>query len=1175
MAYTDINSEDRLVQATFAQHLEQQLGWESVYAWNHETFGPGGTLGRSSAREVVLTRDLREALVKLNPGLPAAAVDDAVATLTRHDHTRSLLQHNRSFHGILRDGVPVNWRDERGHQRQSQARVIDFSDVLNNRFLAVRELKITGLRTPNYNRRADLVCFVNGLPLVFIELKAVYVNIRAAYDGNLEDYLDENVIAHAFHHNAFIVVSNGSAARYGSITSAWDHFAEWKRNEESERGKVDAQTLLDGMLARSRLLDLLEHFIVFDASKAGAVRKVVARNHQVLGVNRAVAAVARQEALKAQFPPGERMRHRVVKLALAEPAAVGDADADAAANEGALAVLHAADRPPPGRATREVAVVERVHPDLGRLGVVWHTQGSGKSYSMLFFTEKVRRTLPGRFTFLLMTDRNDLDTQIHRTFIGCGVADEATPRAESGAALRELLGQSHRYVFSLIHKFNQDVDPEQPYSERDDIIVISDEAHRTQAGRLARNMRMALPNAAFIGFTGTPLFRHDQLTSRIFGSYVSRYDFKRSEEDGATVKLVYENRGEKLGVARQDLNQRIAEAIELADLDADQEAKLQRLLGQDYEVVTADDRLAKIAADFVDHCTSRWQAGKAMLVCIDRVTCARMLSLILPLWQAKVLALRQEAEARRQAIDAIQDEDARQRLHAQRDQLQAQAAWMQETYLGLIVSEAQGEVAEFKRWGFDIIPHRERMKKGFDLPDGNSLDVESAFKDPRHPFRVAVVCAMWLTGFDVECLATLYIDKPMKAHTLMQAIARANRRFPGKEFGLIVDYNGMLASLRSALAQYALGDGGAGPADLIGPLAERVAALDDAIRESEDLLRSLGFEPDRLLGVKGWARISALADAVEAINAAGRQERPVPEDAGDAKDDDEPNTAMGTDQARHRFEILARVVFQRFKALVTEPSVDVYAERHDNIEAIYKKLGEQRDNADVTETLRALHRIVNAAIKTDTPGADQAEGLTVDLSQIDIDRLRAEFEKKVRRKATVIEDIRTIIERKLAQLLAQNPRRLNFEVKYREIVAAYNLDKDRATIEKTFIEFMTMCAGLDDEQRRAAREQLSEDELAIFDLLEKKNLSGTERERIKQSSRHLLAELRRIIAPLDQWTEKEQTQAEVETTILDRVFELPDPPYTEADKDALARLLYEHVWQQSIRGRFHTTAASA
>ena len=1167
MAHTDINSEDRLVQATFAEHLEHQLGWESVYAWNHETFGPEGTLGRTDTREVVLVRDLRAALVKLNPELPSAAIDDAVGALTRHDHTRSLAQHNRAFHALLRDGVPVTWRDAHGQARETKARVIDFNDPLNNRFLAVRELKITGLRTPSYNRRADLVCFVNGLPLVFIELKAVYVNIRAAYEGNLKDYLDENVIAHAFHHNAFIVVSNGSAARYGSITSEWEHYGEWKRLDEADRGSVAAEVLLNGMLARSRLLDLLAHFIVFDESKAGAARKVVARNHQVLGVNLAVAAVQRQEALKAQFPPGERLRHRMVTISLAEPGALDTRAMADAANESSLATSHVAEPGPPKAATREVKLIERAHPDLGRLGVVWHTQGSGKSYSMLFFAEKVRRTVPGNFTFLLMTDRNDLDTQIYKTFVGCGVADDATPRADSGSALRQLLGENHRYVFSLIHKFNQDVDPLLPYSERDDIIVISDEAHRTQSGRLARNMRVALPNAAFIGFTGTPLFKHDQLTQRIFGGYVSRYDFKRSEEDGATVRLVYENRGEKLGVACKDLNDRIADAIEKAELDADQQAKLQKLLGKDYEVITADDRLVKIADDFVEHCAARWEAGKAMLVCIDKVTCGRMLTLVQPRWLAKAALVRQAAQDKLGEIAVAPDDETRQRLHAQRDRLLAQAQWLDETILGLIVSEAQGEVAEFKRWGVDIIPHRALMKKGFETPDGKRLDVESAFKNPEHRFRVAVVCAMWLTGFDVECLSTLYIDKPMKAHTLMQAIARANRRFPGKDFGLVVDYNGMLASLRAALAQYALGDDAGAAPEIVASLAERVAVLYEAIHAAETFLRTLGFEPDRLKGAKGWARIKALADAVEAINAAGRAEKPA-EGPGDPATPKPPDVPVGADHARQRFEILARAIFQRFKALVTEPTVQLYAERHDNIEAIYKKLGERRDNADVTDLLKALHRIVNEAIRAEAPGEDQAEGLTVDLSRIDIDRLREEFAKKVKHKATAIEDIRQLVERKLALLLAQNPVRMNFEIKYREIIAQYNLDKDRATIEKVFADLMAYAQTLDDEQRRAVREGLSESELAIFDLIEKKSLSGAERERIKQSSRDLLAELKRIIEPLDQWTEKEQTRAEVETVILDRIFLLPEPPYSSADKDEMAKLLYEHVWQQSVGGAF-------
>ena len=1126
MAYTDINSEDRLVQTTFAEYLEKTLGWDSVYAWNQESFGPSGTLGRTNEREVVLVRDLRSALVKLNPQLPAPAIEEAITKLTHHDFSRSLLQHNQEFHKLMRDGVPVSYRNAQGQLSYAQAAVIDFRNPDNNRFLAVRELKLTGLRTPNYNRRADLVCFVNGLPLVFIELKAVYKNIRAGFDGNLCDYMDENVVAHAFHHNAFLIVSNGDNARFGSITSTWEHFGEWKRLHENDVGNVAAKVMLNGMLAKDRLLDILENFILFDASKAGAVRKVVARNHQLLGVNQAVASVVRQEELKREFPTHKRLIHRAIENPYAA--------AELAANDSSRSVLIAAQPVP-----QYLQLIERAHPDLGRLGVVWHTQGSGKSYSMAFFAEKVRRTVPGNFTFVMMTDRDDLDSQIYKTFIGCGVADEQTPRASSGRDLQRLLSENHRYVFSLIHKFNQEVIPDEPYSERDDIIVVSDEAHRTQSGTLARNMRMALPNAAFIGFTGTPLFKYDQLTKRIFGDYVSRYDFKRSEEDGATVKLVYENRGEKLGLAKLDLNDQIAAAVDAADLDPDQTALLERLLGRDYEVITADERLERIATDFVEHCSTRWEAGKAMMVCIDKITCARMLKLIGPKWKAKAVAVRSEAQTKMLAIASATDDESRQVLHARRDQLLAKAAWMDETIIELIISEAQNEVADFKQWGFDIIPHRSVMKLGFETTDGQRVDVETAFKNPKHPFRIAVVCAMWLTGFDVECLSTLYIDKPMRTHTLMQAIARANRVYPGKDFGLIVDYNGMLKSLREALAQYALGDDG-GEAEIVAPIEERVAALADAVAYTEQHLRGLGFEPDNLQGAKGFARIQLLADAVEAV--------------------------YTSDESKRRYEILARTVFSRFKALLVEPSALIYAERHDNIEAIYKKLSERRDTADVSDLLKLLHRIVNAAIASQGAGGDQANGLTINISLINMEKLRDEFAKKVKRKATVIEDIRQIVEEKLAQMLAINPLRMNYEKKYQEIIAEYNQDKDRATVEDTFAKLMDLANSLNEEQRRAVDEGLSEDQLALFDLVQRDGLSKTDRERIKLASKELLAGVLAVIAPLDRWTEKEQTQAEVETFILDRVYQtLPEPPYTSDDKAQLAQLVYRHIWQQSVQ----------
>ena len=1128
---TDINSEDRLVQQTFAEYLHDALGWDSVYAWNQETFGPHGTLGRDSEREVVLVRDLRAALAQFNPYLPESARAQAVEKLIRVDFSRSLLQHNRESYGYIREGVPVEWRDARVETRHARAQVIDFRTAANNRFLAVRELKIQGVRVPYYNRRADLVCFVNGLPLVFIELKAVYRNIRAGFDDNLTDYLHEHSIAHAFHHNAFLVVSNGDRARYGSITSKWEHFSEWKRSDEAHRGDVDAKVLLNGMLAHDRLLDLVENFMLFDDSKPGGMRKIVARNHQVLGVNNAVASVQRQEELKRQFPP----QRRLVSYTIQPSEVPLAAEAGVSPVEDTRQFLSAGD-------THDMlSLVQRAHPDLGRLGVFWHTQGSGKSYSMAFFAEKVRRVVPGNFTFVIMTDREDLDDQIRRTFIGCGIADEKTPRASSGAALQEMLRQNYRFVFSLMHKFNQEV--KEPYSERDDIIVISDEAHRTQAGKFARNMRLALPNASFIGFTGTPLFKHDHLTRRIFGGYVSRYDFKRSEEDQSTVKLVYENRGEKLGIARLDLNDRIAEKIEEADLDPDQIALLEKLLGKDYEVITAGDRLDKLADDFVEHCSTRWETGKSMLVCIDKITCARMLQRIEPRWKLKLAQVQALIPQKEAELAVASDPDERERLVALLAKFRGQAQWMESTIIEIIISEAQNEVRDFQKWGFDIIPHRVVMKKGFQTPDGKSVNVEDAFKDPQHPFRIAIVCAMWLTGFDVECLSTLYIDKPMKAHTLMQAIARANRVYPGKDCGVIVDYNGMLKSLREALAQYALGDDGDGgdAGDIVAPIEELVQALVQAIETAENHLKGLDFDPMRLVAAKGFDRIQALHDAVDAL--------------------------YTSDEAKRRFEIMARQAFIRFKALLMEPSAFAYAYRHDNIEAIYKKLEEKRDTTDVTEVLKALHKIINEAIRAQGPGEDHAKGLTMDLSQIDFARLRDEFAHKVQCKHAALQDIRDIVEKKLQQMLAHNPMQMNYYKKYQEIIADYNREKDRVTVEETFGRLVELAHSLDAEQRRAAEEGLSDDEYALFQMLFNDNISQADRDKLKQASKSLLASLHELLTPMYDWTKNTSTQAEVKVFILDNLWQsLPRPRFTDQETEVLASRVYDYVWQRRTSG---------
>jgi type I restriction enzyme R subunit len=468
---------------------------------------------------------------------------------------------------------------------------------------------------------------------------------------------------------------------------------------------------------------------------------------------------------------------------------------------------------------------------------------------------------------------------------------------------------------------------------------------------------------------------------------------------------------------------------------------------------------------------------------------------------------------------------------------------MESTIIEIVISEAQNEIRDFARWDFDIIPHRVVMKTGFETPDGRRVGVEDAFKDPDHPFRIAIVCAMWLTGFDVECLSTLYIDKPMKAHTLMQAIARANRVYPGKDCGVIVDYNGMLKSLRAALAQYALGDddGADGEGEIVAPIEELVVSLVEAIEAAEGHLKKLGFDPARLAGARGFERIEALRDAVDAV--------------------------YTSDEAKRRFEIIAREVFSRFKALVVEPSALAYAVRHDDIETIYKKLQERRDTADVTDLLKELHKIVNEAIRAQKPGEDHAEGLTVDLSTIDFGKLRGEFAGKVVRKHAALQDIRDVVEKKLQAMIAGNPLRMDYYRRYQEIIAEYNREKDRTTVEATFAKLVELAAGLDEEQRRAAVEGLSEDELALFDLLFRDSISMSDREKLKQASRSLLASLQQLLEPMPAWTQNVQTQAEVRVFILDNLWRsLPRPPFTDEDAETLGARVYDFVWQRSMSG---------
>ena len=1061
-------TEDTLVQQTTAEYLEHQLGWESVYAYNTETFGPEGTLGRTSDREVVLTRYLRAKIVELNPGLPDDAYDDAVRQIVAVMATQTLLSTNREKYELIKGGVQVTFRNEKGERVRQRLRVFDFNDAENNHFLCVRELWVRG---DLYRRRADIVGFVNGLPLLFMELKNISKDIRAAYERNFKDYKD--TVPHLFHHNAFIVLANGVDAKLGSVTSRFEHFHEWKRLAEDQPGAVDMETLLKGICDKRNLLDLFENFIVFDDS-SGEPRKILARNHQFLGVNRAIEAVT-------------------------------------------------------DRKSRQ-----------GKLGVFWHTQGAGKSYSMVMFTRKVHRKLGGNFTFLILTDREDLDTQIYKTFAGCGVVDnDRDPcRASSGDHLSRLLAQHKSHIFSLIQKFNQGVSPDQSYTQRDDVIVITDEAHRTQYGTLALNMRNALPNASYIGFTGTPLFKADQITRRVFGDYISTYDFQRAVEDKATVPIYYDARGDKLGVAVGDLNERIAEKLEeLETGDIDVEQRLERELKRDYHIITADKRLDQVARDFVRHYSTAWETGKAMMVCIDKITCVRMYNLIIKYWDERIAELMA-------GLGSVADEQ--EEVYRRR-----QIEWMRETRTAVVISEEQGEVAKFRRWDLDITPHRRLIKEGIDLPESmrqkpqfrnmQRMALDEAFKEDEHLFRIAIVCAMWLTGFDVPSLSTLYLDKPLKAHTLMQAIARANRVNEGKNNGLVVDYCGILKNLRKALATFAgqadSGHGEGGETEPAKPEEELLADLAEAISFIRAFLTERGASLDDIITKTGFERNAAIVGAKEAANE--------------------------NDETRKRFEVMCREVFKKFKACINIKGINAHRAEYDAINVVYKSLQQDREKADITDIIRQLHRVVDEAIETQ-PERTGDETEVYDISKIDFERLRMEFERSSAKRTTV-QNLKQAIEQRLQRLMEQNPLRTDFQRHYEDIVVEYNREKDRVTIERTFEALIRFFNELDEEESRAVREGLDEESLAIFDLLKKRNLNSSDIKRIKAVAVELLARLKAEKLRIDHWRDKESTRDAVRIAIRDFLWRedtgLPVSSYTEDEVNAKAEEVFRHIYR--------------
>ena len=892
-----------------------------------------------------------------------------------------------------------------------------------------------------YTCRPDLVGFVNGLPLVVIEFKKPGVPARVAFDENLTHYKRE--IPSLFWYNALLIASNGTESRVGSLTADWGRFFEWKRIErEDEPRRVSLEVMLRGTCDPRRLLDLVENFTLFSKHKSGLV-KIIGQNHQFLGVNNAISSMLAARA----------MGH-------------------------------------------------------GRGGVFWQTQGSGKSFSMVFFAQKVLRKVTGNWSFVVVTDRVELDEQIATTFKATGAVTEAEGdmcHAGSGAELRELLRGNHRYVFTLIQKFQS---PE-VLCDRSDVIVLTDEAHRSQYDTLALNMRAALPKALFLAFTGTPLIAGEERTKEVFGDYVSIYDFQQSVEDGATVPLYYENRTPELQLVNPDLNEQIYNLIEEAELNPDQESKLERELSRQYHIITRDDRLETVARDVMSHFLGRGFQGKAMVVSIDKATALRM--------HTKVRRLRDEE------MEQVKKELGGYQLAPEKKvELEARLKILKETDMAVIVSPGQNEIEQMQKLGLDIRPHRERM---------NAEELDEKFKDTEDPLRLVFVCAMWLTGFDAPSCSTIYLDKPMRNHSLMQTIARANRVFPGKHSGLIVDYANVFASLEKALAVYGAGQGGVTP---VRNKEQLIADLRKAIEEATQFCASkrVNLSAIEEAPQKTMERLNLLSEAVNAL--------------------------ISPDPLRKEFLAHDRIVRTLYDAVKPSPEVLVHTPRVSCLVAIAEAIKSQLNPnpPDVSVVMGRINELLDQSIEGVEMAAKPLPLL--DLSKIDFEALAKRF-KNSKKKNIELEALKASVKALLDRLIAMNRTRTNYTEKFEELIEAYN--NGSKTIEQLYQELLELSRNLSEEETRHVRENLTEEELTVFDLLTRPGpeLSIDEKEEVKKVAHLLHQRLQRLIT--FNWRQTIQARALVKNAIEETLDEgLPRAYAPDLYKNKCG-VVFEHIYE--------------
>lgn len=1022
------------------QECKDKLGFDLFDATNEIVGSDDSTFGRQTTEEVILPKVLRSALFKLNPELPQEALDNAYYELTQNLSNKTPVAANKFIYEMLKNGVKVQFKDNNGIDTEDIVRVLDFNKPDNNEFLLIRQFKISG---EHYNCRADLILFVNGLPLVFIELKAAHKHIEDAFYNNITHYKKE--IPQVFWYNAFIIVSNGTDAKFGTITSKWEHFSDWKKiDDENDKGIISADTLMKGMCSKKNLLDIIENFTLFQDTKGGTI-KICAKNHQFLGVNNAIKNFVTNKD--------------------------------------------------------------------GKLGVFWHTQGSGKSFSMIFFVQKILWKIKGNWTFLVVTDRKDLDEQIYKNFTSTGAVTEQNVQAESREHLKQLLKEDHRTIFTMIQKFGTEEKGQsfEKISDRDDIIVITDEAHRTQYGTLALNMREALPEAKFIAFTGTPLMKSDEKTKKVFGDYVSKYTFKQSIEDKATVPLYYEARIPEMQITNDELEKDLQNIIDSADFTQEQEEQFEKEYVNLYQVITRDERLDIIAKDVVEHFMNRGFMGKAMYVAIDKATAVKMYDKVKLEWAKYIKKLENKL------LKANSDE---------KDIIQKEIDYMKETDMAVVVSPSQNEIEQLKQKGVDITPHRKRMK---------NEDLATKFKDKDDKLRLVFVCAMWVTGFDCPTISTLYLDKILKEHTLMQTIARANRVAEGKFNGLIVDYIGIFKALQKALAIYGSPDGSeiSDEEDPAETKAKLIELLDKEAKNMKKLLESKNIDINKIFDTRALECIKNTEGAV--------------------------NRLLESEKDKNEFLKCAQNLKVLFKAILPDIEARRYAKIVFVSTVLYLKIKEALakfvDKTEVKNLAMQVEELLNESITLASYHINEGEKL--DLSKIDFEELQRRILKE--KKLALLEKLKASISSKLSDMIQLNSMRKHFQEKFEQIIDDYNSGK--LTMEQMYVQLVALTKELTQEEKRHLDENLSEEELAILDILTKPEpkLSKKEFETVKAAAQKLIKVIKKEKLVLD-WRKKQSTRAKVKEAIETICDEILPEIYNKELFQEKCNALYEHFY---------------